>query len=133
MKSKQTIKVKVFKVTKNSAHYCQECESRSGAILRGLTTWDEISLSDYHKLTEAIVRANAFRESQYYYFVISEWNHKDVLGEIFTTAQQYTDWVNREDARRRKEDVAAKKKKAEGALARKQKQLQKLKDELGEK
>lgn len=128
--SGKIVRCKVFKFEKDRNNYCHECGNNTMALLAG-TKWDEISQEEYTRLNFAVGQANRAPRSKWYYVVVIDVSNEDYQ-EIFDTAQQFIDWEARESKRREDEERKRNEAAQKAALARKQKQLEKLKKELGE-
>lgn len=128
--NKNIIKFKLFKIEKDTLRYYYDCD-RDNVVLLGGTKWNELPRSEYLKLAEAANKANKFPKSKWYYIVVIDVDQED-YEEVFDTAQQFIDWQEKEEREREAREEERKAKTKQAALARKKKQFEKLKKELGE-
>jgi len=122
------MKIKIFKINKDNRFYNYDYDDyNTQIILQGVTKWDEINREDYLKLNEAIRNANRNQKDKFHYFVIQE---QEDIQEIFNSSKEFVEFENARLEKYKKIEAERRKKQEETKLARKQKQLAKLKKEL---
>jgi transcription initiation factor TFIIIB Brf1 subunit/transcription initiation factor TFIIB len=142
--SDKKIKCRVFKVDKDSQHYCYECGSGSEYPLFAVgNDWWELDREEYVKLCDSVRIANRGKinrrgytnQPKFYYFIIQEvTDYEDNgLNEIFNTADEFIVAQKEYEKKQKEKEKKERDKKKRAAEERKRKQLEKLKKELGEK
>lgn len=118
------MKIKILRV---DYHHCDDSE-----YLQPVTTdWEEIDDSEYTKYSNAVREANLMLKSGEAPFVLVSYS-EDTTAEMFEKASKWKEKIVRQQKAEEKRKADAKAKREATALKRKQKQLEKLKKELGE-
>lgn len=106
----------------------------SNQLVYPSSMWEEISEEKYVELSGAVQNANAnLRRTRksYSYALLVHQEIEYALPDIMKNADEFIKVVRKEQEKEEKRKEAYNKKKEETALKRKQKQLEKLKKELG--
>lgn len=118
------------KIVKVKGHYDNYHDEWREAATSG-SNWLDVDDETVVRLEQALRWANLNSRNEWKYTLIYNMNLSD-FDEIFTSAQQVIDKYEKERVRQEKVAADAKAKREATALARKQKQLEKLKRELGD-
>ena len=126
------MKIKIFKV------YDKYCEYESYNVLaQGCINWVEINKEELKIYKETVHAANSYPNNNDFKYVLVE--DTEDMNEVFTSAKQFFDEVEKRKAKEvERKLLAEEKRKAdklkseEKKLEQKRKQLEKLRKELGE-
>jgi len=120
------------KILKASTHAYDWYDSRA-MFYPAAGDWQLVNAKEKRRIESAIQLANSSNKSSSQYIMIEYYEHDDdLLEEIYENASAFAASVedrNRKDEQRKE---VAKRQKEERSLARKKKQLEKLKKELGD-
>ena len=120
------MKIKVIRVEKEQYQYFFEDSERS-PLIQGITKWDEIEQKDYEKLSNAVMQANSLPKAKFRYFIAQQ---IDDHHEIFDSAAQFIEYTKEQKKKSEQQAKEYKDKREQAKIARKVKQLEKLKKEL---
>lgn len=122
------MKLKIIKVFSTFDHYG---DYDNTALTDGVKNWMEVDDKEYHRISRAVSDANIYVKGDFRYVLIQA-KDDNFIDEIQENAMAFVKEI--EDRRAKEEKVRedAKAKRAATALVRKQKQLEKLKKELGD-
>lgn len=115
--------------------YNQYSDYDSQNIMFPVSAWEEITEEKLSELRESVNNANSYlhkKRSMYSYQLIVRYELEEVMPDILQNAAEFVSLVEKEKANEEKKKAAAKAKREETARARKLRQLEKLKKELGE-
>lgn len=121
-------KVKILLVT---SYHCYECDGQSN-LYPVTTDWEEVSDTEYWEMVQAISDANRMNKDDSSQYILVSYS-ENMKAEIFAKASEFRKSIEDARAKREEEKIKVAKKKKVTALARKQKQFARLKEELGER
>jgi hypothetical protein len=120
-----------IKIIKSKHVYNDYYDDVGRSVITAGSTWLEVDQAEANKLNDAIGWANRNEKDGWHYSLVYNIDRNE-FDDIFTSAQQAIDKYEKEKLKYEKAAADAKVKKEATALLRKQKQLAKLKRELGE-
>jgi septin family protein len=123
---KKMIKIAIFKSTTNLDYY----EDYSRWLEPVVQDWVEVSFGDLAKIKDGVRQHN--KQGPDFYVVVEQTGTAEELPKIFKDAQDFYDSIEKQRLKEEKRKAEEKAKRDAKALERKQKQLEKLKKELGE-
>ena len=122
------MQITIIKITGTYDHYGDYNDS---VMTHGVKNWMEVGNTEYRRIVDAVDLANRHVKGDYHYIVI-ETSSDNFMTEIAENARAFVKIIDEQKDKADAKKAVAKEKLAATALARKQKQFEKLKKELGD-